>query len=64
VGEDRETDRLFNEGTISFAFTGIPRFAFDIVTVEGEGCSSAGWEEISSGDTERRSQGISGDASR
>ncbi|TMS05187.1 hypothetical protein E3U43_004437 [Larimichthys crocea] len=30
---------------------------FDIVTVEGEGCSAAGWEEMSEGDTERITDG-------
>lgn len=34
---------------------------FDIVTVEGEGCSAAGWEEMSEGDTERITDGISRD---
>lgn len=32
---------------------------FDIVTVEGEGCAAAGWEEMSEG--ERRTDGVSED---
>lgn len=35
---------------------------FDIVTVEGDGCSAAGREEMSRGDTDRRTDGISGNA--
>lgn len=35
--------------------------AFDIVTVEGEGCSAAGWEEMSEGDSGRKTDGISAD---
>lgn len=35
--------------------------AFDIVTVEGEGCSAAGWEEMSEGDSGLKTDGISAD---
>lgn len=38
-----------DEGTIPFGFSGILSLVFDIVTVEGEGCSAAGWEEMSWG---------------
>lgn len=37
--------------------------AFDIVTVEGEGCSAAGREELSEGDSARKTDGISADLS-
>lgn len=30
--------------------------AFDIVTAAGEGCSTAGWEEMSAGVSERKTQ--------
>lgn len=63
-GEDRGGRSALREGTV------FPRrlrwntraSAFDIVTVEGEGCSAAGWEEMMSrGDTARITDGISAD---
>lgn len=60
-GEDRETALLL----MKVQLPSVPReyraSVFDIVTVEGEGCSDAGREEMSRGDTERKTDGISGD---
>lgn len=48
-GEDTGTDvRLTKVRWLRFALEHRAS-VFDIVTVEGEGCSDAGWEEMSSG---------------
>lgn len=62
AGEDGRTERLCHEGTLSAAPSATAAFRrFDIVTAEGEGCSTAGWEEMSAGDSERKTDGISVD---
>lgn len=62
-GEDMETDLL----SMKVQFPSLSReyraSVFDIVTVEVEGCLAAGWEEMSEGSTERRTDGNSGDVS-
>lgn len=62
MDEDGETDLSLLK--VQFPSVSLEHRAslFDIVTVEGEGCSAAGWEEMSGGDTERITDGICGDA--
>lgn len=64
LGEDRDRDLRLMKVRI-FAFTGLyGGVVFDIVTVEGEGCSAAGWEEMMmsrGGNTERITDDVSGD---
>lgn len=59
AGEDRETELLAMKVRSCFRNSRAP--AFDIVTAEGEGCATAGWEEMSAGDSERKTDGISVD---
>lgn len=61
AGEDRDTELLAMKVRSSRLLPKQPRSAFDIVTAEGEGCSTAGWEEMSAGDSERKTDGISVD---
>lgn len=52
--EDRETDlRLLKVPFLSVAAENHAS-VFDIVTVEGDGCSAAGWEEMSRGTRNRK----------
>lgn len=49
LGEDRGTDLLLMKVQFPSVSLEYRAALFDIVTVEGEGCSAAGWEEMSGG---------------
>ena len=49
LGEDREADLPWMKVHFLSLSLEYRASVFDIVTVEGEGCSAAGWEEISGG---------------
>lgn len=61
AGEDRESEVRPCRYALRGSFRNRCAPAFDIVTVEGEGCSAAGWEEMSEGDSARKTDGISAD---
>lgn len=49
LGEDRDADLLLMKVQSPSVSLECRAALFDIVTVEGEGCSAAGWEEMSGG---------------
>lgn len=60
AGEDRESEVRPCRYALRGSFRNACAPPFDIVTVEGEGCSAAGWEEMSEGDSARKTDGIFG----
>lgn len=49
IGEDGETVQLLMKVLFPSVSLAYCASVFDIVTVEGEGCLVAGWEEVSGG---------------